>query len=157
MRAGDFRHVIRIEQPIERQDSTGAALVDRWEVWADNVRASIEPLRVREQFLAQQIQAEIDTFIRIRFRPGITEKMRIVHVHEYASSPQIVDVYDIVGPPMDAKGLRRELQLMCVRRSAEGFRSEGAPPTESAGVPITFDRTDITFDRSDITFDQTEE
>lgn len=79
-------------------------------------------MTAREQFAAQQISAEIDTRIRIRFRRGITAKMRVRHLVS-AGSPSLFDYYDIVGPPVDIGGRRRELHLNCTKLDAEGFRT----------------------------------
>lgn len=124
MRPGRLLHRVTIERPIERQDATGAVIVDRWEEVA-TVWAEIRPVRANEAFLGAQVQGEVDTVVTIRFRSGITEKMRVLHTTEKAGSPQVVFVYDIAGPPVHIAERRRELQLFCVRRSAEGFRSAG--------------------------------
>lgn len=125
MQAGRLRHVITIEEPVETQDATGA-MTTVWQTWADGVRASIEDVSTREQFAAAQVQAEITTRVRIRYRRGVHEKMRIRHVREHSGSPQVIDYYDIQGPPTrDVATGRRELQLLCLRRSAEGFRTNG--------------------------------
>jgi len=124
MQAGRLRHVITIEEPIESRDSTGG-IVTTWQTWADGVRASIEDLSSRERELLSQIAGEVTARIRIRYRPGVHEKMRIRHVRENTGSPQVVDYYDINGITRDLATARRELQLVCTRRSAEGFRSDG--------------------------------
>jgi SPP1 family predicted phage head-tail adaptor len=124
MKAGRLLHRVAIERPIERQDASGAVIVERWEIVA-TVWADIRPVRARETYLGAQVLGAVDTVITIRFRPALTEKMRVVHVTEHSGSPQVVFVYDVAGPPVHVAERRRELQLFCVRRSAEGFRSDG--------------------------------
>lgn len=124
MQAGRLRHVITIEEPIASRDATGG-IVTTWQTWADGVRASIEDLSSRERELLSQVAGEVTARIRIRYRPGVHEKMRIRHVREHSGSPQVVDYYDINGITRDLATARRELQLVCTRRSAEGFRSDG--------------------------------
>lgn len=124
MDPGKYRHVVSIEAPAESQDATGG-IVTTWQTWQDNIRASIEDVSAREKYLAAQVQAEVTTRIGIRYRPGVTEKMRIRHVRENQGSPQVIDYYDIQGITRDRLTARWELQLLCLLRSAEGFRTHG--------------------------------
>lgn len=112
MRAGSLRHVVTIESQTKTQDSTGAIVVT-WATFADSVRAAVEPISGREFFAASQVQSSVNTRIRIRYMPDITPKMRVLHGETY---------YDIEAVLGDATGAR-ELQLMCVRRGAQGFRN----------------------------------
>lgn len=120
MEAGKLRHVVTLERRNESQLATGE-VVWNWVTWQDNVRAAIEDLSTREQVNTAQVGVEATTRIRIRFRPGVTEKMRVKHVTEVSGSPQLVDYYDIMGVTRDLQTQRTELQLLCVRRSSEGF------------------------------------
>lgn len=75
MEAGKLRHLITIEAPTEAQDKYGEP-VQGWtqvaEVWA-----SREDLSGREWFAAQQVQADVTTRFRIRYRDGIRATMRV--------------------------------------------------------------------------------
>ncbi len=125
MQAGRLRHRGNIEQQVQKQDTTGA-VTGKWVVWAENVPFAIEDMSTREQFAAQQVQSSVSVRIRMRWRPGITAKMRIAHVPD-TSNPTAIDYYDIEGPPTRDVTLRRELQLTCTKRDAQGFRSGKQP------------------------------
>lgn len=112
MRAGRLRHRITIQTQTQVQDSTGS-IVLTWSEFA-TVWASIEPISGREFFSAAQVQSTVSTRIRIRNLPGVTETMRILHGTDY---------YDIQAVLTDAKSGLHEMQLMCVKRSAQGFRN----------------------------------
>lgn len=101
MRAGELRHRVTIQQPVESRNSFGEVTV----TWQDvaTVWAAIEPLRGREFWEARQTVAEMDVRIRIRYRSGITPKMRVV----WGSK-----VYDIESV-IDVESRRKELHLMC--------------------------------------------
>lgn len=58
-------------------DVTGSGMPDEsWQTWA-TVYASVEPLNGRELFAAQEHHAEVTTRIRMRYREGVTAKMRV--------------------------------------------------------------------------------
>jgi SPP1 family predicted phage head-tail adaptor len=101
-RAGDYRHLVTIEAPVETTDSFGQA-IKSWSTFATPY-AAIEPLRGREFFASAQISAEITVRIRMRYLPGVTEKMRVVHNGKY---------YNIISPPINPNERNRELHLMC--------------------------------------------
>lgn len=75
MRAGTLRHLIVIQEPTETKDSQGQP-IKSWAEYA-TVHANVLPLRGREYFDAEQINAETTTRFIIRYIPGITEKMRV--------------------------------------------------------------------------------
>lgn len=101
MQAGRLRHRITIQQKAPTRDSFGGE-VEAWTAVA-TVSASVEPLDGREFLEARQLQAEVTTRIRIRYRTGIVPQMRVVWgSHTY-------DVQAVIDPA----SRRRELQLMC--------------------------------------------
>lgn len=70
------------------------------------VWAAIEPLRGREFFAAQAVNAEVTTRIRIRYRKGIDRTMVVKHQeHEF-------EIMYIIDPEF----AHQELQLMCRER-----------------------------------------
>lgn len=83
----------------------------------------IRPLTGREFFAAQQIQADVTTEIRIRYRTGIDSTIRILH--RPSSRVGQEDAYDVVAALEDDASGIRELKLMCVRRTADGTRRGG--------------------------------
>lgn len=112
VQAGRFRHRITLESRTSSRDAAGG-VVDSWRVFASGVPAVIEPLGGREFFAARQIEATVDTVITIRWRPGVTETMRVLHGS---------DSYDITAALPDGDSGRKTISLMCTRRLAEGFR-----------------------------------
>lgn len=132
--AGKYRHRIEIQSPTRIVSESGAtkeAYAELLKCWAE-----VKALAPREFWAAQQIQSEISTKIALRYRPGIHSKCRILH-RRVPGSPDLVDVYDIEGPPV-IDTHKREIVLNCVRRDAKGFRAGyDAPPTPPpAGAPL---------------------
>ncbi len=84
MRAGDLDRKITIQSATEAQDGYGEA-VPTWGTFA-TVWAKFTPNRGGERFAANQIVAQADGVFRIRWQPGITEKMRVSYDG---------DIYDI--------------------------------------------------------------
>lgn len=76
MNFSKLRHRITIQENISVKDSFGAETPN----WTDvaSVWASIEPLSGKEFFAAQQINAEVNTKITMRYREGIKPEMRVV-------------------------------------------------------------------------------
>ena len=85
MQAGKLRKRIEIQSAIETRDAHGG--VSR--TWSTDVTrwASVEPLRMRETFEGQQIDARLTHFIRLRYISGLTDRhrlkfgSRIFHIH----------------------------------------------------------------------------
>ena len=112
MRSGNRRHAIVLEKPAEGVGAAGENRT-RWPQVA-TTRASIEPLTGRELFAAQQVNAEVTTRINIRWRPGVHEALRIRVIGSD-------DLYGILAVLPDKTG-RREINCLCVKRTAEGWR-----------------------------------
>lgn len=130
MRAGALRHRVILERPTEQQEG-GGQVIDTYEpVTTQPIAAQVETLTVRESFAAAQVQAGADTRIRIRFRDDVDEKWRVRHITRYAS-PIIEHLYDVMGVIPDMKTGRKELQLICMKRVAEGWRAGYDAPTPS--------------------------
>lgn len=108
MRAGSLRHRVTIQRYELAVDEYGAPL--RRESWKDvaTVWASVEAVSGREFFASQQVQSEVTHKVMIRFLPGVTADMRIVHGGR---------VFGIVAPLPDNRGTR--LMLMCREASGE--------------------------------------
>jgi SPP1 family predicted phage head-tail adaptor len=77
MKIGDLRHRITFEEEVKVPDGYKGSVIT-WQpvcvVWA-----SVEPLSSREQFYAHQIQAATTHKVKIRYREGLTEAMRVIH------------------------------------------------------------------------------
>lgn len=98
-----LRHKITIQKETEVPDGGGGFEIG-WTNFASGVFASVEPLRGRELFEAQQLQSEITHRIRLRYRPGIKAEMRVVFRSR---------IFRIVSPPINEKEENRWMQLMC--------------------------------------------
>lgn len=103
MEAGSLDRRVTIQSPSESKNSIGEG-VKSWSTVA-TVWAAIEPLSSRELLAQRREVSDVSTRIRIRYRPGITAAMRIVHGS---------NVYRIDGSPIDVEDEQRELVLNCV-------------------------------------------
>lgn len=76
MRAGRLNQRITIERVTETRGASGG-ITRAWATFA-TVWGRVMPLRGREFYAAQAVQAETDVKVEIRTLEGITEKMRAV-------------------------------------------------------------------------------
>ena len=106
MRSGMLRHRVTLQRFQQGQDAYGGP-VETWEDVA-TVWASLEAMSGREFFASQQAQSEVTQRIRIRYRPGVTADMRVIHQGT---------VFNIVAPLPDNRG--KDLVLMCREVSNE--------------------------------------
>ena len=101
MRAGKLRQRLVIQAATETKNDFGEP-IKTWADWA-TVWGAVEPLRGRELWAAREKQARLDTRIRIRYREGVTPKMRVVfgdHIYE-------------IDSVIDEEMRHANLQLMC--------------------------------------------
>ncbi len=112
VQAGRFRFRITIQAKTVGRDSSGG-VTESWANFAKNVPAAIDPVTGRESVSSQQITANVSTEISIRWRPGITATMRILHGN---------DVYNVEGIVPDSGTGRKIITLLCTQRLADGFR-----------------------------------
>jgi SPP1 family predicted phage head-tail adaptor len=102
MRSGQLRQYrITVQAPPEGQDNDGSPRTE-WRTVCQPY-AKKEDLSGRELFAAQAAQSEVTTRFRIRYRIGLSAKMRL-----------LCDgvIYNIEAV-LDRDGRKRELQLMC--------------------------------------------
>lgn len=107
MRAGRRRHPVVIEKlPDQPQSDDHNVQQESWQelarLWAD-----VSPLRGREFFAAQEIQAAVQFRIRTPFIDGVTPKMRVRGLGHLAG--RIFRIHAALNP--DER--RSELELMC--------------------------------------------
>lgn len=123
MQAGELRHRVQIQRKSLSNDDWGEP-VDEWVTIWENVPAKIEALGSREFWAAQQINAEINCKIKMRWRDNVRPEDRIIHQtnNQAAMSPPEFTIYDIAAPVPDLTGMR-ELMFYCIHRFSEGFRS----------------------------------
>ena len=105
MEAGTLRHrVTIIADESDMRDADGHKVVNEQPV--DRVRADIVALRGNELWRAQQVQPEITTRVRMRYRPGISSKQRLLHECCEGGTLDVLAVIDVGGR-------KRELELLC--------------------------------------------
>lgn len=102
MQAGKLRHRVTIQQLVGTRDVDGA-VVPTWQN-VKTVWGAVEPLRGREFVEAAQLQEEITTRVRIRYRSGIVPAMRVLW------GGFIYDIRAVVH----VETRFREMHLMCV-------------------------------------------
>lgn len=113
MKIGKLRHRITLQECIASRDSFGAEVL----TWVDiaTVWASVSPLSGKEYFAAHQINAEVTTKITIRYRPGVTPKMRVLF------NSRCFEILSVLS--FEERGI--ELVLMCKERVPDDQTSEG--------------------------------
>lgn len=112
LNAGSLRHLITIQRLVAgspQQKPSGEPDVS-WGTFLANVSASIEPLRGRELFAAQEHHSEVTTRIRLRYREGIEAAMRVVFEGLY---------YDILVV-LDKQMRHVELELLVKQGMSDG-------------------------------------
>lgn len=110
MQAGKLKQRVTLKRPSGGGRDQYGQPTDEFKPVA-TVWASVEPLRGREFFAAQQVNSEITTRIRIRYR----REFAGVAVNEWR-----IDyggrVYEIDGPPIDTNMNHTQLEFMCHER-----------------------------------------
>jgi len=90
MRAGELRHRITLQTPVEAADGMGG-VTTTWIIFK-TVWAAIWPLRGAEYITAQQVQSELTHKVRIRYLANLTPKHRIRWGDRY------FDIQSIINP-----------------------------------------------------------
>lgn len=92
MRSGLLRHRVTIQQLVAASPDQDAGGVPD-ETWTDlkTVWAAVEPLRGRELIAAQSTNSEVQGTIRIRYRAGVTPRMRCVFDSRYYDILAVTD------------------------------------------------------------------
>ena len=101
-RAGLLRHRITFQT----QSKDGAAAGQRIETWSTfaTVWGSVEDVSGRELVRGGVTSGQANTLIKIRHRNDITNGMRAI------VGPRS---FEIVSPPIDRAGRRRDLEVLC--------------------------------------------
>lgn len=103
MRAGELDQRVSLQRREQGQYPDGQPY-DDW-VIVGTCWASVHPLRGREIIAADAVASITDVRVRMRYRPGITSAMQVLHGS---------DTYEITSV-IDVKSARRELELLCKR------------------------------------------
>lgn len=101
MQAGKLRQRVTLQQVTRVPNQYGEMV----ETWADvaTLYAAVEPLRGREFFDAEQVQADISHRVRIRYYPGVDSMMRFRFGTRYL----------YVNTAINVDERRREMHCMC--------------------------------------------
>lgn len=104
MRAGNLRHRVTIQQLVAGSPNQNAG-GEPEEAWSDvaTVYGAIRPLKGREFLSAQQTSSEVTGVIDMRYRAGITSKMRCMF------GERLFDIVSVVDP--DERHIRLELSV----------------------------------------------
>lgn len=95
--AGRLRHRVDIQRPVEVQDpQTGEVNVTAWINIFASVPCEIAPLSAREYLASAALQSDVTGRVTIRYRTGVTAKMRCRHDDMHGT----VTYYQIVGKPI---------------------------------------------------------
>lgn len=78
MRAGKLRHHVTLQSAEFSQDPVTGEVIPSW-LEVAKLWAAIEPLSGREFIAAAAGQSEVAARVVIRYRPGVTSAMRILH------------------------------------------------------------------------------
>lgn len=106
MRSGQLRHTIAIQESTPTADGMGGSTV-AWTTVSGMglVRAAIWPLNSAERLDAMKLESKTTYRIRIRYRSGITSKMRV-----YWSDKD--KTFNIVGAPTNLDERNRWLEFL---------------------------------------------
>lgn len=110
MQAGKLRHVVTLQSRVETPDPSTGALVVTWPDFEADVRADVRYLGGLETLKADALTAVTRASVRIRYRAGVVETMRVVHDGKN---------FDIKNISPDDTG-RRWLDLACETGASNG-------------------------------------
>lgn len=117
LRSGPLRHVISFQQRSNSQDTVGQPL-PTWSNVYTGIRAEIDQLSGRELYAASEKLAEANTKISLRYLPGLSQFLRIVHDGPNCCGGSYT-IYDI-GSIDDIEQRHEELRLICKSGLTEG-------------------------------------
>lgn len=95
MRAGSLRHTVAVQQATETGDGMGGFSTS----WANvtgmgAIPAAIWPLKSAERLDSMKLEEQVTHKIRIRYRSGITAKMRIY----WSDTAKTFNIVSIINP-----------------------------------------------------------
>jgi len=102
MPAGDFRHVITIQQPIAIRDSYGAQ--SKAFTTFCSTRAQYLPVTGREMFTREMVAEQVECRFKIRYRDGIDSSFQVIFKG---------GTYQLMYDPIDVDGTKSEAILYC--------------------------------------------
>jgi len=107
MGAGKYRHRVTIQRDDGTTDDSYGAPTADWTALYENVPAEIDTGGSMKFYTAHQVEQTMTHMVTVRWIQGldITDPLRIVWGTR---------TFDVLGPPIDAKGKRQELEFRCV-------------------------------------------
>lgn len=102
MRAGRLRHKIKIQR-LEKSRTSLGEVIESWEDLL-STRADVRPLSGNEKYISQQMAADVNYEVVIRYRSGIRAADRIVYNYD-----RVLDIKSV----LDVRGRQRELNILC--------------------------------------------
>lgn len=103
--ASNFRHRVTFQEAQKTPDGYKGSTIE-W-IFIAEVWASVEPVSAGERFFSQQIKSEVTHKVRIRYRTGLNEAMRVLHRDRVFSIESIIDIEE-----------RQEfLEIRCIEES----------------------------------------
>lgn len=103
MKAGKLRHKINLQRNYPEQNPLGEPLPN-WINYAADIAAEVAPLVGKEFYGAQQINTELTSKVRLRWRDGVKAGDRVVFKNR---------LFLIATPPINVNEKNHELILMC--------------------------------------------
>lgn len=94
VKPGRLNKLVSVERNTEAIDTFGEA-VKTWSALKTDVPASVEPLRGKELFAAQQVQAEISTRVRLRADPLLDD---LVAKDRVVNGSLILEIVTVIRP-----------------------------------------------------------
>lgn len=91
MNAGKLNRRVRLETSTRTSDALGGGPVV-WNLFADGVAAAVVPLTGRERIAAMQVSAALTHRVEIRYRPGLSEAMRVVYGGRVFNVTAVIDI-----------------------------------------------------------------
>jgi SPP1 family predicted phage head-tail adaptor len=123
MRAGALRHTVAADEQISVSDGEGGQVV----AWVQRLtfKASIEPITGREQMRSNQLIADVDSRISLRWSAAANEIKASWRLRHGAQ------IYDIAQPPIEKRLAKAELEILA--RTGRRCYQDETPVAE--GVP----------------------
>lgn len=109
--AGDLDQRITIQHKVESTNGLGEVVTSDWTDRLSQIAAKVRTLRSREYNEASQEQNSATVVFTIRYRRGITNKMRVL----WRGLP-----YAIQGDPSNVMGRNEWLELSCLSGAKDG-------------------------------------
>ena len=114
MRSGALKQLVAIQRKVtgSPQENAVGEVDESWEDYLTSISAEWVTLSGSALFAAQQHHSEVRGIWRIRWRDGVTARMRIVHNSLY---------YNVLWvPPFDRAGRKWQMDLECSEGASNG-------------------------------------